>query len=305
MAIHHINLAAIDLNLLVVFDALMTEQHVTRAADKLGLSQPATSNALARLRSVFNDALFVRTSTGMQPTPKAQALAEPIQHVLLQIQATLNSSSEFDPQTSDQIFTIGTTDYGEFILLPNLMAQLQTIAPHVRIQVWAAERPQLIKLLDDGQLDLALGVFPDCASWQAKQVLFQEQFVGVARKNHPMLTEPITLASYLAVHHLLVSTHQGDLFGWIDQVLAQQNLKRQVTIAVPHFLVVPSILAQTDLVATLAKRVAQVCTEMLNLQVFPLPFEGGGFEMSLLWHRKNADDLAHQWFRQTAIKLLT
>lgn len=298
MAIQHINLAAIDLNLLVVFDALMAEKHVTRAAEKLGLSQPATSNALSRLRSLLNDALFVRTPTGMQPTPKALALAEPIQQVLLQIQTTLNEPIPFEPDQSDRIFTIGTTDYVEFILLPQLMATLQAIAPHARVQVKAAERQQLLRLVDDGAIDLAIGVFSDCSSWQIKQPLFREQFVGVMRQREHATSHPITLEDYLRASHLLVSPHNEDLVGWVDQVLEQKNLKRHVAIAVPHFLVAPFVLAQTDLIATLAERVAQTYAQVLNLRVFSLPFEAGGFEVSAVWHSKNNTDPAHMWLRQ-------
>lgn len=303
-AIHHINLAAVDLNLLVVFDALMTEQHVTRAADKVGLSQPATSNALARLRSLFDDPLFIRTPTGMQPTPKAVALADPIQQVLLQIQTTLNCSTTFAPQTSDRIFTIGTTDYVEFILLPKLMTLLQAIAPYVRIQIRAADRQQSPKWLDDGVIDLAIGLFSRASSWQIKQVLFHDRFVGVARRDHPHLAETVTLEAYLTAAHLLVTPNQEDMVGWIDQVLEQQGLKRHVAIAVPHFLVAPFVLAQTDLIATLAERVALNYTQALDLRVFSLPFDAGGFDISLLWHSKNDSDPAHQWLRQVVIDTL-
>lgn len=297
-AIHHLNLAAIDLNLLVVFDALMTERQVTRAAERLGLSQPATSNALARLRSLFDDALLVRTSTGMQPTPKALALADAIHPMLMQLETALNPGLEFDSYTSDRVLTIGTTDYVEFNLLPPLMARLQAIAPHLRLHIRSADRVQLCKWLDDGSLDLAIGVFHEPAAWHVKQVLFHDRFVGLGRANHPTLGNPVSLDDYLAVQHLLVSPNQEDMVGWIDHLLAQRHLTRHVAIAVPHFLVAPFIVAQTDLIATLAERIAQPYVTVLNLRLFPLPFAAGGFDVSLLWHSRNTHDPAHQWLRQ-------
>ncbi len=163
--IHHINLAGIDLNLLVVFDALMTEQHVTRAGERLGLSQPATSNALARLRSLTADDLFIRTAAGLRPTPKAIALAHQLRPALQQIQGALLEKPSFDPTQSDRIFTLGMSDYGEFVLLPKLMVMLQTLAPRVNLQIRSGDRQKLLDLLDRGEIDLVCGVFPEQIPW--------------------------------------------------------------------------------------------------------------------------------------------
>jgi DNA-binding transcriptional LysR family regulator len=155
------NLAGIDLNLLVVFDALMAECQVTRAGERIGLSQPATSNALARLRNLTKDELFVRTSGGLQPTPVAISLAAQIQPALKQIQAALSSAQSFDPMTSDRVFNVGMSDYAEFVLLPRLLEQLETTAPHVKIQIKSGDRQHQLALLDKGEIDLLCGLIPE------------------------------------------------------------------------------------------------------------------------------------------------
>ncbi|NEQ21850.1 MAG: LysR family transcriptional regulator, partial [Microcoleus sp. SIO2G3] len=169
--IHHFNLAGVDLNLLVVFDALMTQQHLTRAAEKIGLSQPATSNALSRLRKLLKDELFIKTSKGMTPTPKAVELAEPIRQVLLQIQTTIYSEPQFVPQTSDRIFRLGMDDYSELVFLPKLLQEIELLAPKVRIQVRSTNWMRSPKLLDAGEIDVAIGHCPQWQPWHERQLL--------------------------------------------------------------------------------------------------------------------------------------
>jgi DNA-binding transcriptional LysR family regulator len=296
--IHHINLAAVDLNLLVVFDALMSERHVTRAGQKIGLSQPATSNALSRLRNLFDDELFVRTPEGMQPTSRAIALEPMIQQVLLQIQSALISETPFVPETSERIFTLGMSDYVEFVLLAKLMQVLEVVAPRVKIQVRSTDRQEGLKLLDAEEIDLAIGFFPKCFSWHQEQLLFKEQYVCVSSRNNPKTRDTITLEDYLKASHLLVSPKE-DMTGRVDWFLEKQNLKRHVAITVPHFLVAPFVLASTNLIATLAERVARTYADVLDLIVLPLPLEIPGFPVTMLWHTKNNSDPAHIWLRTT------
>jgi DNA-binding transcriptional LysR family regulator len=296
--IHEINLAGIDLNLLVVFDALMNERHVTRAGERLGLSQPATSNALSRLRNLTKDDLFIRTAIGLQPTPKAIAFFQQIQPALQQIKAALSGEQVFDPSTSDRIFAIGMTDYTEFTLLPPLMEKLQTVAPNVKIQIRSGDRQKLLSLLDSGEINLACGLFPEKIAWHEEQFLFQENFVCVCRSNHPHIKKHINLEQYLAADHLLVSIKE-DMVGRVDELLATNNLQRRIVISVPHFLVAPFILARTNLVATLAERVAQTFAGTQDLQVFPLPLSTEGFSVFMRWHRSNDSHPADHWLRTT------
>jgi DNA-binding transcriptional LysR family regulator len=296
--IQPVNLSGIDLNLLVVFDALMAERHVTRAGERIGLSQPATSNALARLRNLTDDELFVRSGGGLHPTPVAIALAQQIQPALKQIQAALLQEQNFDPTTSDRVFTIGMTDYVEFVILPRLLEVLETTAPNVKIQVRAGDRPYLFALLDSGKVDLICGLFPEQIAWHEEQLLFQEQYVCVCRRDHPSIDDSLSLKDYLAASHLLVSI-QEDRVGRVDKFLAERNLRRQVTLSIPHFLVAPFILARTHLVATLAERVANEFVKSQNLKILPCPLPLRGFSVFMRSHQSTRNHATHVWLRAT------
>jgi DNA-binding transcriptional LysR family regulator len=290
------NLAGIDLNLLVVFDALMNERQVTRAGESIGLSQPATSNALARLRTLTNDELFVRSSGKLHPTPVAIALAREIQPALEQIQTALSPVSFFDPLTSDRVFNIGMSDYVGFVLLPRLFEKLETIAPHVKIQVKSGDRQLQLALLDNGEIDLLCGLFPEQIAWHEKQLLFREQFVCVCRSDRLFIEDTLSLQDYVNAAHLLVSV-QEDMVGRVDYLLAQQNLTRHIALSVPHFLVAPAILAQTNLIATLPARVAHEFAPSLNLKILPCPFPLKGFSVFMRWHQSMRDRTSHSWLR--------
>ncbi|WP_218082047.1 LysR family transcriptional regulator [Anthocerotibacter panamensis] len=296
--IHHINLAAVDLNLLVVFDALLIECHVTRAGQRIGLSQPATSNALARLRLLFHDELFVRTPKGMEPTPRALTLAQPVRQILWQVQSALLQEPTFVPETSERVFTLGMSDYAEFVLLPKLMRHLDQVAPGIRVRVRSVDRLAARSMIDTDALDLAIGYFPKQSPWQEQQRLFKERYVCVSSQDNPLTQAVLTLETYLSAGHLLVSMAE-DMVGRVDKALAQQNLKRQVVLSVPHFLVAPFVLAHTHLLCALAQRVAQAYAEALHLRLQPLPLEVSGFTITMLWHSKNNRDPAHGWLRTT------
>jgi DNA-binding transcriptional LysR family regulator len=299
--IHHINLAGIDLNLLVVFDALMTELNVTRAGERVGLSQPATSNALVRLRRLIDDELFVRTAAGLRPTPNAIALAQQLRPALQDIQAALLDPPSFDPASSDRIFSIGMSDYVEFTVLPTLMQRIQAIAPDVSVQIRSGDRKKLLSLLDQGEIDLACGVFPETLPWHHEQRLFQETYVCVCRCDHPTISSSLSLDDYLAVSHLLISI-QEDRVGRVDTLLAEQNLKRQVALSLPHFLSAPFILGQTDLVATLAQRIALAFAQTQPLKLLPIPLSITGFSVSMRWHQSTGNSPACQWLRSMILE---
>lgn len=300
--LRHINLARIDLNLLVVFDALMSERNVTRAGEKIGLSQPATSNALSRLRKLFEDELFVRMPDGMQPTARAIALQEPIRQVLLQIQSALAGETPFLPELSERVFNVGMSDCVEFILLPELMHYLELIAPKITIRVRVSDRQKALKMLDNGDIDLAIGFFPESSSWHRMQFLFAERFVCVCSQNNAIAQEPLALESYLAASHLLVSPKE-EMSGRVDAFLAERGLKRRIAITIPHFLAAPFIIANTNLIATLVERVSIAYSDLLGLCLLPLPFEMPCFSVSMLWHAKNNNESAHIWLRYTIAKL--
>jgi DNA-binding transcriptional LysR family regulator len=290
------NLAGIDLNLLVVFNALMTERQVTRAGELIGLSQPATSNALARLRKLTQDDLFVRSRGELHPTLVAFELAQQIQPALNQIQMALSSAQPFDPMTSDRVFNIGMSDYAEFVLLPQLLEKLETAAPHVKIQVKSGDRQHCLALLDKGEIDLLCGLIPEKITWHQQQLLFHEQFVCVCRYDHPIIGDALSLREYVNASHLLVSV-QEDMVGRVDCLLAKQNLKRHIALSIPHFLVAPSILARTNFIATLPARLAHELAPTLNLKILPCPVPLKGFSVFMRWHQSTGNHATHAWLR--------
>jgi DNA-binding transcriptional LysR family regulator len=290
------NLANIDLNLLVVFNALMVERQVTRAGERIGLSQPATSNALARLRNLTKDELFIKTSSGLQPTPVAVSLARHIQPALNQIEAALSSSQPFDPKTSDLTFNIGMSDYVELVLLPRILERIETAAPQVKIQIKSGDRQNRLALLDRGEIDLLCGLIPDRIAWHERQLLFREQFVCVYRHDRQFIGDGISLEEYVNASHLLVSV-QEDMVGRVDYLLKKQNLQRHIALSIPHFMVAPSILARTNLIATLPARVANEFTSNPNLKVLPCPIPLKGFAVYMRWHQSNQNSTTHIWLR--------
>jgi DNA-binding transcriptional LysR family regulator len=246
--------------------------------------------------------LFIRTATGLCPTPTAIALKQQLRPALQQIQSALLEQSIFDPATSDRVFAIGMSDYGEFTLLPRLMQTLQAIAPQVKVQIRSGDRQKLLTLLDNGEIDLICGVFPEKVAWHKEQLLFQENYVCVCRRNHSVIGNSLSLETYLAVSHLLVSVKQ-DRIGRVDTLLAEQNLKRHIALSIPHFLTAPFILAQTDLVATLAQRLALTFAQYQPLKLLPVPFSIAGFSVFMRWHRTTETSPACQWLRSIVLEV--
>jgi DNA-binding transcriptional LysR family regulator len=230
------------------------------------------------------------------------ALAEQIQPALSQIQTALSPAASFDPLTSDRVFNIGMNDYVEFVLLPPLLAKLAITAPCVKIQVRSGNREQQLALLDKGEIDLMCGLFSDEIAWHKQQLLFQEQFVCVCRQDHPSIGDTISLDDYVKTDHLLVSV-QEDMVGRVDALLAQQNLTRTIAVSIPHFLVAPSILARTNLVATLVERVANEFAPILNLKILPCPLPLQGFSVFMRWHQSMRDRDANAWLRGVVLEV--
>jgi DNA-binding transcriptional LysR family regulator len=290
------NLYSIDLHLLVVFDALMAEKSVTAAAARIGLSQPAMSNALRRLRDLFNDPLLVRTTSGMRPTARAAALAAPIRQALLQVQSTLQPPQPFVPARSHQTFTVAATDYAELVFLPRLMQRLATEAPGINLSILPVGADVPRAALETGRVDAVLGPFTEAPPDVHVQRLFAEHFVCLVRTQHPEVREHLTLEQFIALPQVLISA-RGATPGRVDDALAQQGLPRRVALWVPHFLVVPVVVAQTNLLATLSRRVVQFFVPYLPLRVLPLPLPLPGYDVTLMWHECTHDDPAQQWFR--------
>lgn len=294
----HGDLRGLDLNLLPVLDALLGERHVTRAAHRLGLSQPATSHALARLRALLGDPLLVRGPGGLVATPRALALAPQVREALEASARVLAGPVAFVPAEARRTFHIAASDYAELVLLPALIARLRRVAPGV--ELWSHPVPaDAADALADGRVDLC--VVPERgAGWPAgvyQRALFAETFTCVVRADHPAAGRRLTLNRFCELDHLLVAP-RGTPGSYVDDALAAVGRRRRVAVAVPHFLVVPHIVAATDLVATLATRVARQLAAPLALAVLPPPVEVAGFTMALLWHERAQRDPAHRWLRE-------
>jgi DNA-binding transcriptional LysR family regulator len=292
------DLAGIDLNLLVVFDALMAERHVTRAGERIGLSQPAVSAALNRLRHLLKDDLFIRRADRMQPTRKAQELAVPLRQALMQIQAALEPQT-FDPATAKCTFKLATNDFAASILLPSLGAKLSLEAPSIDLRLIYADDALGIKLLDEDGIDLAIAPFESPQPHFERQHLLEPGgFLCVMRKGHPLTGKPLTLESFAAAPQLLIS-RTGDATGFVDEILAELGLKRRVAFTVPSFLLAPIVLAQTDYIAVLPRQLVEMFQQMTDLVAYEPPFPQRKFPLGMLWHQRLSKDPGHLWLRNT------
>jgi len=291
------DIAGFDLNLLKAFDALYAERHVTRAGQRIGLSQPAMSGALTRLREVLDDELFVRSSTGMQPTPRADNLAGPIA-AALRLMRTVLQDDGFDPATADHVVTIAMTDYAAFVLLPALLAKLAVEAPSLEVRVRGIfGKDEVVDLLDSGEASLALSVPVDASARILTRPLLREGFVCIARPGHPAFANATDVAAFAAAPHLLVSP-EGDRAGLVDRKLAALGLARRVGLSLPQFLVAPFVVADTDLIATLAARVARrFAAANLDIVVHEPPIALPDWPLAMMWHRRVDDHPATVWLR--------
>ncbi|MBN3723905.1 LysR family transcriptional regulator [Burkholderia sp. Ac-20379] len=288
----------IDLNLLAAFDALMNERNVTRAATQVGVSQPAMSAALARLRRLFDDPLFLRSAGGLLPTPRARDLAEPISQALRQIEATLVKKPAFEPGKAALRFNLGLPDYPAFVLLPALLQALGEQAPGIAVDVHAfSDRDHAVDLLDAGAIDAAIGVPPTRAEGRilARPIL-RDAFVTIVARDHPAARRGMDMKTYLALPHVLASP-EGERHGLVDQALAQQGLQRTLALTLPQMFAVPSVVARSRMTATVMKRVALSSPAGRELVMFPPPVALPEIVIHLIWHRRSEGSPAQQWLR--------
>ncbi|CAM3732597.1 LysR family transcriptional regulator [Polaromonas hydrogenivorans] len=296
------NLREIDLNLLLVFNQLLLDRSVSTAAEKLGLTQPAVSNALKRLRAVLKDELFLRTSRGMEPTPYALYLAEPVIYALNALQAALTTRDSFDPKTSSRNFQLAMTDIGEMYFMPPLMVALSRMAPNIRISTVRPNSANLKEDMESGTVDLALGLLPNLQTGFFQRRLFHHKYVCVFRKGHPVAKSPMTLAQFTELDHVgVVSANTGH--GEVDGLLERAGIKRKMRLVVPHFIAVGHILQTTDLIATLPERFAQRCEAPFGLVSSPHPARIPDIAINLFWHAKFNRDPASLWMRQLLVEL--
>ena len=293
------NVQDIDLNLLRVFDAVLHEKGVTSAASRLGLTQPAVSNALARLRKTFGDALFVRTPRGVDATPFARELAEPVRQALALLESALAHGPGFDPATSTRAFRFYMSDLGQIEFLPPLVERVQREAPGVRLEAIALEVDDIAAALAAGALDVAMGFLPALAAPVRRRAVFRDPYLCLMRADHPI--KALTKKRFLDASHALVTYRGGHRV--VEEALERAGLARRIALRVPHFTVVPMVLERTDLILTLPARVARVFERRGKLKALAPPVAIPPAEVAVHWHERFEPDPGNRWLRGLMIEL--
>jgi DNA-binding transcriptional LysR family regulator len=295
------DLARLDLNLLLVFHHLLREKRVSSVATVLGMSQPAVSSALGRLRTSLDDPLFLRTQGGMVPTPYALQLAEPVAAALDGLQQALQVRASFDPATSERRFTLAMTDVGEMYFLPVLMDALAQAAPGVTLNVVAVTSASLGEDMTTGRTDLALGLLPQLQAGFFQQALFRQPYVCLMREAHPLTKAPsLALADFAAASHVRViaaGTGHGRIDEAISEALERQGLQRRIRLMVPNYVALGDVLSHSDMIATVPERFAQRVTRPFGLTTRVLPLAVDGSVIHQFWHARLHKDPGHQWLR--------
>lgn len=298
------DMRALDMNLLVVFDALLRQRSVTRAAEALGLSQPATSAALARLRRYFDDPLFVKAGPEMQPTPRATQMAAAVRQVLDLVQDEVLQARRFEPASAERQFTLLMPDIGEINFLPRLLARLAVEAPHVRLRTRSMPRHAAALALDSGEVDLAIGYYPDLhRDGLFRQYLLHNDHVCIVRHDHPRIGSSLTLKQFLAAQHAVVRPDgRAHVF---EQFLQTGGWTRPVQLEVSHFASLQAVIAGSDLVATVPQALAEAWARHGEIRIVPVPvpMKVPVVEVHQFWHGRMQKDAAHAWLRALVFAL--
>ena len=299
----NVNLAVVDLNLLVAFDALMTERHVTRAGQKIGLSQPAMSATLNRLRQLTQDKLFERRGDGMHPTPRALALAGPLRQALLQIQVALNPQP-FDPARAVHTFRIALNDLGVALFLPPLSERLAAWSNNIDFVFLPAEDRRALELVESGEADVAIG-----PSWNRyddqveSAVLYQAPFACAMRQDHPLAQSALSLEVFASIPQIMIS-QPGDPSRHIDRVLGEHGLRRRIAFTVPHYLTVPILLSKTDLLSVIPGKLVQRFGVAEGICAVETPFTELSVPVTMSWSRAARDEPANIWLRSLLVEIV-
>jgi DNA-binding transcriptional LysR family regulator len=293
----------VDLNLLRVFQVILEERSLTRAGQRLGLSQPAVSYALGRLRALFDDPLFIRTPDGMLPTPRAEQLAAPLGNAIASIRETLRHRERFDPATSSREFRLSMSDVGEQTFLPPICEKLQQVAPLMRIAAERVPLPEIEEKLRLGQLDFAIGNMSALKPVTNSALLFREEYACMTRKRPGLPVRKLSQQRFMEFLHVAVASSDSSHVE-IDESLRARGLHRRIALRVPHFTVIPQILQRTDWMVTLPRGVARVFNESEQFQIYPLPVELPHIASTVYWHSTFDNDEGNRWFRQLLVETL-
>jgi len=295
------NFSAFDLNLLRVFDALMVERGVTRAGSRIGLSQPAVSSALNRLRAILDDQLFVRSGTQMVPTPRAEDIAPAVAEALARVEAALFGDVRFDPATLERTFTLQGADFFSVLLMPALSRRLATAAPGVRLRMLDTARGDIERLLRDDVIDLSLEPSISMPEWVASDHALMSPFLVIAARGHPALAtvppgDRFPLDLYCALPHAIRSV-DGTMSGVIDEGLERIDRSRRVVLALPNFQGVATTVAEGELIAAIPEQFARAYADRLGLALYALPMPTAVPEIRMYWRRRNSGNPVHAWLR--------
>lgn len=290
-----------DLNLLPVLLVMMEERNVTRAAERLGITQPALSNALNRLRETLNDPLFIRERYGMRPTPKAEQLAQVVSGALFAIDNVILGQQDFDPLKATRLFTLAPNSYVEFIMMPAIVARLRSCAPDIRLRLTPFGNDVTETGVISGNTDMVLGRIVDPPDNLVVQHLMNEGLACVVRADHPLVGDTLSADVYEQLRHVNVLP-PGRMRAGLYQALEQRGLRRQVAVSVTHFLAVPEMIAVTDYCATLPRLICQHLSRDERLRIVPAPVDLGTFPVEMGWHARYRDDPAHRWLRSLMVE---
>ncbi|WP_136068570.1 LysR family transcriptional regulator [Modicisalibacter radicis] len=289
----------IDLNLIRTFVTLYESGSVTLAAHKLNVTQPSVSYSLSRLRELFNDPLFSRTRDGMVPTFCAMRLYTSLRQALTQIEHTLSDNQHFDPGQSQRRFRLALTDLGETTLLPPILRRMHELAPRVELEVVPLEIEKVTAWLDSKSVDAIVCSRDIRAPDLGRRAIIKERYVGLLSRRHPRIGDTLSMEEFSREDHAQVSPTSGH--GLVEDVLRERNIRRKVSVVVPHFSALPRILEGSALLAILPEQIAGLFTQQADLKQVELPFEVPPVEVALYWSRQADDSSAQEWFRHTVI----
>ena len=294
------NLKETDLNLFIAFDVIYTEKNLTKAGQVLGITQPAVSNALSRLRELFGDDLFIRTSKGMIPTPVANQIIKDVRSALSLIQNTISETEKFDPSIAEMTFKISIGDSSEYRLLPLLIKELAEIAPKIKVETYLTPRKDAPRELASGTIDFSIDPPVHSDPHLRHEKIYEEDYVMIVRKDHPILNlKEITIEDYLKLSHIHISNRKTGL-GHVDMALYRLGLSRDISLRAQHFLVAPYIVEQSDLAITTTKGFAVD----RDLAWRELPFEIEPLILHLYWHEAKDSDPSTKWMKDLMLSLI-
>lgn len=288
-------LARLDLNLLRTFDAIYRQHSLSAAATELGLTQPAISAALKRLRMHFDNPLFVRTSHGMRPTPHADAMSVSIARAL-DILRDVGQAPTFAQATTTVHYRVYINDVGMLVVMPGVLRHVSEMAPHAKLSIIDLRPDEVVDALDRGQVDLAIGYFLGMPNWARQQTLRRTRYVCAVRSDHPQIGDTLSLEQFLNAKHGMYAT-SGSPHSVVDETMAQLNLNRDIMLRVPRFAALPFLIASSDLIVTIPEDLGQTFSQLIDIKLFPPPFALAPFEIKQYWHERHHAEPAFRWLR--------